>query len=131
MIFSPLAITDLICLFTGLSSTSQTTTTSDERIAATDNAVVIKDAFQNLKDISIIDGGAISANKDITLAVLAGAKETVEGAYTAAGGALDKFTEFLTKANEKSTTDTTGAQKLMPWAVVGVSVVALSYAMKK
>lgn len=113
------------------SSSSQTTTTRDERIAATDNAVVVKDAFQNLTDISFLDGGAIDANKAVTLAVLQGAASTVQGAYEAAGGALDKVTEFLTKANEKTTTDTTGAQKLAPWLLMGVSVVAISMAIKK
>lgn len=113
------------------SSTAQTTTTRDERIAATDQAVVIKDAFQNLKDISLVDGGAISANRDVTLAVLDGAQNAILGSFEAAGGALDKFQEFLTKANEKSTTDTTGAQKLAPWLLVGVSVVAISMAIKR
>jgi hypothetical protein len=113
------------------SSSSQSTTTRDERIAATDNATVVKDSFQNLTSVTTLDAGAISSNRDITLAVLANAQESVQGAYDAAGGALDKFTEFLTKANEKSTTETTGATKLAPYLLIGVSVVALSMSLKK
>lgn len=113
------------------SSSSQSTTTRDERIAATDNATVIKDSFQNLTSVTTLDAGAISSNRDITLAVLDGAQKTVSQAYEAAGGALDKVTEFLSKANEKTTTDTTGAQKLAPWLLVGVSIIALTGAIKK
>lgn len=115
------------------SSTSQSTTTRDERIAATDNATVIKDSLNSLSAITVntLDAGAISSNKDITLAVLANAKQSVNDAYEAGGAALDKFTEFLTKANEKTTTETTGAAKLAPYLLIGVSVVALSMSLKK
>lgn len=113
------------------SSSSQATNTYDQRIAATDNAVVLKDALNNLHDVNITDGGAIASNEKIALAVIQRAADAVSSTQDAAGMALDKFTEFLTKANEKSTTDTTGAQKIMPWLTAGVAVIALSSALKK
>lgn len=112
------------------SSNTQITNTSDNRIAATDNALVFKDSFQHLTNLDITDGGAISANERIALAAI----ESSNNSQSQSNNLLDRLAEFMTHANEtatKTTTDTTGAQKLMPWLVAGVAVVALSYALRR
>ncbi|MEK7802103.1 MAG: hypothetical protein AAB276_06590 [Pseudomonadota bacterium] len=113
------------------SDSSQTTTTRDERIAASDSAVVLKDALNNLTNITFTDAGsfelgkvALESNKAIAIAAI----DTIGNDFSTS---LDKTLQFLKTASEKTTTDTTGAQKLMPWMMGGVAVIALSQALKR
>lgn len=113
------------------SSSSQDTTTRDERIAASDNAIVLKDALQNLQNVTMVDGGAFDFGEaafDFGKAVALTAVDALSDNFQST---LDKSLEFAAKAQEKTTSDTTGAQKLLPWLMAGVGVVAISSALKK
>lgn len=121
-------------------STTQTTTTRDERIAATDNATIIKDAFQNLTDINITDGGSfdvaknsVDQNTRLALAVMQGAQKAVDTTIDASGMVIDRLAEFASAREEadKTSSDTVGASKLLPWLVAGVGTIALAGALKR
>lgn len=115
------------------SSSSTSTTQRDERIAATDNAIVLKDVDHlTLTDPGAFDlaGKAISSNEKLALAVIEGAGQWMDNTMSAGEIALDKIFAGVTAAAEKTTSDTTGVQKIAPWLLAGVAVVALSQSLK-
>lgn len=112
------------------SSSKQSTTTRDERIAATDSATVIKDALNNAKiDLTIPDSGAVDSLERISLAILEGAGKALDQTTAGAQAGLDKVLEYINAKEEDS--NSSNAQKIIPWLVAGVSILALSSAIVK
>ena len=117
------------------SSSSSTTNYIDERIAATDGAIVAREG----STVSVLDGGAIKeafqfgtnaldANSEIVLKALDYANDLGLGALKSIGENASQAFDFVDKQRQ----DEIGRsyRDIMPWLVGGVSVVAIAWAMK-
>ncbi len=129
----------------GSKSSSKASTTStqiDNRIAATDSAVVVAGGstltltdpglIQLMRDTLEQTGGilgdTISSNEKILLEVLEGAGELSIGALQAIGSNADKAFEFVDKQRQDE--DQRTARTTLPWLVAGASVLAIAWAIK-
>ncbi|WOF73810.1 hypothetical protein QMT40_001446 [Parvibaculaceae bacterium PLY_AMNH_Bact1] len=120
------------------SSSSQQTSQSqnfDERIAATDNAIVARDGGVVYRTTNTLDGGAINRAFDFADEIGGGALDFVsevqanfvavtEAANTTANRAFD----FVTEQNE--TVEQNILKSLTPWIVVAVAVVVMTRQVK-
>ena len=116
-------------------STSQQTQQYDNRIAATDQAIVARDG----STISVLDAGAIDAAKELGITALTSnetiAREAIANARTLGTGSLtaiaqnaDKAFEFVDKQRQDSESRT--VQMVIPWLMGGASIVAIALAWK-
>lgn len=111
------------------SSSTQSTTTRDERIAATDNAVVIKDAFQTVGNINVTDGGAIEAFERLSSGIIEGAGKLIDKALVSNDASRDKALEFVSSKEEDS--NSSNFQKALPWIAGTAAVIAIAGSIKK
>ncbi len=116
------------------SSSSSSSTTSqayDNRIGATDSAVVLAGGSSlSLTDPGLIDlaGLALSQNEKILLEVLGGVQDFGIQTIQRLGSNADKAFEFV---NEKSTSEEeTTFRKALPWLMAGASVFAIAWAVR-
>lgn len=116
------------------SSSSSSSTTSqayDNRIGATDGAVVLAGGSSlSLTDPGLIDlaGLALSQNEKILLEVLGGVQDFGIQSIQRMGANADKAFEFV---NEKSTSEEeTTFRKALPWLMAGASVFAIAWAVR-
>lgn len=121
--------------FNSDSKSEQSTDQRDERIAATDNAIVARDG----SSISVLDGGAIQAAKELGLTALNSqediAREAIAQARVLGGGALSAIAENADKAFEFVDKQRQDAEarvftSSLPWLVGGASVVAITLALR-
>jgi hypothetical protein len=118
------------------SSSQQQTTYIDERIGATDGAIVAREG----STVSVLDGGAIeqafdfgleslSSNEQIVLTALEYAANLGTGALQSIGANADQAFEFVDKQRQ----DDMGRsyREIVPWLVAGASIVAISMTMRK
>lgn len=114
------------------SKSDQKTYQYDNRIAATDQAIVLTGG----SSISFVDAGlvdvardALSSNEKILLELLDGVNAFGIGSLDAIRSNADKAFEFVDKQLQDEEERT--ARTLIPWLVAGGSIVAISYAMRK
>lgn len=114
------------------SSSSTSTVQTDERIAATDNANVLKvDGSNN----TFTDLDAVSKAGELALAALNSqgqiamqALNQTQAAVDSLGAGADKVFEFVDTQNRDEEQRT--LTQLTPWLLVGVSVLALTGSLK-
>lgn len=113
------------------SSSSSTNQAIDNRIAATDSAIVLTGGSSlNLTDPGLVDlaHSALSQNEKLLLEVLEGARDFGLNALTSMGANADKAFEFV---NTQNTDDQeTTFRKAMPWLMAGASVFAIAWAVR-
>ena len=113
------------------SSTSQNiTTTSDERIAATDNAMVTRISGSNN---TLTDHGAVEAAGELTLEVINNLSHLAQQSLNQTKTAIDVLGESTDNAYQFINAETGNDQnqtltKVLPWLVAGVSVIAITKA---
>lgn len=135
------------------SSSSQTTNQIDQRIAAQDSAIVLKDsagAMISRTDYGAIDaaGGAIIKAFDNNLAVTQGgyalaessldsitdvALEVVRGGFDLGSNSLDAIsrnaeTAFSFVDKQRQDAETRLITEIMPWLIGGASIIAIAVA---
>ncbi len=118
----------------GKSSGKSTTTNNqyDNRIAATDQAIVIAGGSSiTMTDPGLVDFAkeALSSNENLLEKLLDGVNAFGINALKTVSDNADKSFDFVDKRlqNEEERT----ARALIPWVVAGGSIVAISYAMRK
>lgn len=113
------------------SSSASTNQAIDNRIAATDSAIVLTGGSSlSLTDPGLVDlaEGALSQNEKILMEVLSGARDFGLGALDKISSQSDKAFEFV---NERSTSeDETTFRKAVPWLMAGASVFAIAWAVR-
>lgn len=115
------------------SSSSTSTTQIDERLAATDNATILD--VSNSSNISLLDGGAIEGAKEVSLnsinllgQVTLEALKQGQQAVETVGAAGERVLSFVDEQNRDEGQRT--LSEIMPYLVAGVSVLALTGAIK-
>lgn len=113
------------------SSSETSTYQTDNRIGATDNAVVVAGGSTlNLTDPGLVAlaGDALDQNERVLLEVLKGAGSLGITALQSIGSSANKAFDFVDKA--RTDEDQRTSRTLIPWLVAGASVFAISWAIK-